>query len=54
MSTAPVGEVTTILLSELKELQEKAALYDALMSSGVENWDGYSDAVSMVFLEEQE
>ena len=51
---APVGEVTTILLSELEELQEKAALYDALMAAGVDNWDGYSDAVSMVFLEEQE
>ena len=51
---APVGEVTTILLSELKELQEKAAMYDALMVAGVDNWDGYSAAISVVFLEEAE
>ena len=51
---SPVGEVATILLSELRELQEKAAMYDALMAAGVDNWDGYSAAISGVFLEEAE
>ena len=29
-------------------------MYDALMAAGVDNWDGYSAAISVVFLEEAE
>ncbi|WYV99234.1 hypothetical protein KoPa4_00066 [Pseudomonas phage vB_PpuM-KoPa-4] len=38
-------EIVT-LSGEVCELQYKADAYDALMTHGVENWEGYSDAMA--------
>lgn len=38
-------EVITISLTEYNELREKAALLEALQAAGVDNWDGYPDAI---------
>ena len=40
---------TTILLSDLSELQERSEKLAKLEAYGVDNWDGYSDALRMEF-----
>lgn len=41
-------ETITIGLTEYNELREKAALLEALQAAGVDNWDGYPDAIDML------
>lgn len=44
----PVAETITITMDEYNELTEKAALLDALQAAGVDNWDGYPEAIDMM------
>ncbi|HFG1935073.1 TPA: YqaJ viral recombinase family protein [Vibrio cholerae] len=41
-------ETINIRVSEYKELIRKAEMYDALIGCGVDNWDGYSEAMEML------
>ncbi|HDI3147854.1 TPA: YqaJ viral recombinase family protein [Vibrio cholerae] len=43
-----VEETINIRVSEYKELIRKAEMYDALIGCGVDNWDGYSEAMEML------
>ncbi|HGE6051109.1 TPA: YqaJ viral recombinase family protein [Vibrio cholerae] len=43
-----VEETINIRVSEYKELIRKAEMYDALIGCGVDNWDGYSEAMKML------
>lgn len=43
-----VEETINIRVSEYKELTRKAEMYDALIGCGVDNWDGYSEAMEML------
>ena len=47
-------ETIEISLGEYNRLQEVDELMDALKCLGVDNWDGYSDAVEMVYGEDDE
>jgi hypothetical protein len=42
----------TILLDDYNELKEKADLLEELWAEGVDNWEGYGEAVSRVYDEE--
>lgn len=55
--TAPVAsvqyaerpdEMISLTMKEYNELMRKADLLDALFAAGVDNWDGYSEAMAMV------
>ena len=55
--TAPVAsveraersdEMISLSVKEYNELMRKADLLDALFAAGVDNWDGYSEAMAMV------
>lgn len=41
-------EMISLSVKEYSELMRKAELVDALYAAGVENWDGYIDAMAMV------
>lgn len=41
-------EMISITMKEHNELMRKADLLDALYAAGVDNWDGYSEAIAMV------
>lgn len=44
MTTAPS---VTISLAEYEELLESDAMLNALTAAGVDNWDGYDEAISI-------
>ncbi|WP_193264767.1 lambda-exonuclease family protein [Vibrio navarrensis] len=46
--TAATKAVMTITTDEYKELLRKSDLLDALFASGVDNWDGYGEAIAML------
>lgn len=39
------GEMITILVTRYEELTERSAKLGALEAAGVDNWEGYGDAV---------
>lgn len=47
-------KTVTITVEEYKDLLESQALLDALESCGVDNWSGYSDAISEFYGEDDE
>jgi colicin import membrane protein len=48
IESASVTETITIPLAEFNRLVRDSELLEALKFAGVDNWDGYSDAVSML------
>jgi hypothetical protein len=48
--TIPVtGEVVTITKKEYEELVKDSEFLNALRAQGVDNWDGYGDALSSIW-----
>ncbi len=41
-------ETITLSIKEYQKLYDASALLDALMASGVDNWEGYSHALDLL------
>lgn len=48
------AETMTILMSEYVAMKKDAARFQALDTMGVDNWDGYQEAMDLVELWERE